>query len=380
MRFEGSYFDGRSAQGIGVSVAFENGTLVILTSDTGAVLATWRLSRIELAELPPSPDAPVRLRCRDDPGALLSIADEGGKAALTRALPHLLDRRRRRRGRLVFITVGAILSVAIVAGAYFGWPQLARQAVHLVPYEFEVQLGDSTLAQVESIFAKRCTAPDAQPGHLALRKLVRRLGEARGLDKKVNVHVVEWSYKNAFALPGGHVVFTDAMIDFFESPAELAGVLAHEMGHVEKRHAMVSMIEHWGLTFLISVMFGGSGGMGDLGYSIVASAYSRDLEREADGVALEMLAAARIDSSGIADVFERILKQRTGQANGKTDKTKSRGIRLPDFLASHPALSERIGRARTSSGAKGKAMSEADWAAVKAICGNKNDTDEKATD
>ncbi len=366
MDVQGTLYDGRAARGQQAVLRVTEGALVITSEDTdrsGDGTLVWPMNEVELAEIP-APGAPVRLRCAATPGVIFLVKDADGVAALTRLLPHLLDSSRRHRRRLGFTIAAAGVSAIVTLAVYFGWPQIARNLAYRIPVEWEERVGKATLSRLETVFGKPCTRAEDRPGLKALDALADRLAEGRDLARPANVRVIDWSYKNAFALPGGYVIFTSGIIEFMEGPDELAGVLAHEIGHVERRHVMIALVQNWGFDLLLSVIFGGGGGTAsDVSYLLLSSAYSRELEREADAVGLELLAHSGISSTGFARLFERFEAERDKQDTGKS-------LRLLDFIRTHPKTESRIERARGAVDADTPAMTEDEWAAVKAICGN----------
>src|SRR5438067_7122963 len=100
------------------------------------------------------------------------------------------------------------------------------------------------------------------------------------------------SLPNAFALPGGRVYVLSGLLAQAQSPDELAGVLAHEFGHVVRRDALRRLIRDGGTSFLVGLMFGdvtGSGAVLMAGRALLSASYSRDDERGADGFAVMVM-------------------------------------------------------------------------------------------
>jgi len=156
--------------------------------------------------------------------------------------------------------------------------------------------------------------------------------------------VVEDEEINAFAAPAGYVYVHTGTILKARNASELAGVLAHEIGHVVRRH----IAENYGRSRSTSVLyrtavlaaslFGGGAGAAaaQLGGGIAATAYlnsfGREAEMEADAFAVEVLPRAGYDPMGLLTFF------RTIQAEG--------GAGVPTFLSSHPATEDRIAATR----------------------------------
>jgi predicted Zn-dependent protease len=133
---------------------------------------------------------------------------------------------------------------------------------------------------------------------------------------------------NAFALPGGEVFVLTGLLEKAGSVEQLAGVLAHELGHVAHRHGMRVLAHRLGLGAALGLVFGGFDQIVDA-LAVAATdlerlAFSREQERDADAFGIELLLRAGIDPRGLPEFFGQL-----------------EGYRLPDWLATHPAPSDR---------------------------------------
>ncbi len=112
---------------------------------------------------------------------------------------------------------------------------------------------------------------------------------------------------NAFAIPGGRIYIYKGLISFCDTPEQLAAVLAHEMGHVEKRHVVSKLIKEFSLTILFSILSGGDAILlTDLWQSILSSSFDRKQEKEADMFALALLEKASISPRASASFFRKL--------------------------------------------------------------------------
>jgi len=148
---------------------------------------------------------------------------------------------------------------------------------------------------------------------------------------------------NALALPGGTIVLTDEMVSFTRNDDELMAVLAHELGHVQSRHALRLVLQQSGLAVLATVIAGDAAGMTILAIALpsalVNARYSRDFEVEADDYAIALLAKNGRPPQAFADVLRRFANDE--RTTGPRDP-------LWRYLSSHPALEERIQRAEAA--------------------------------
>ncbi|WP_018649087.1 MULTISPECIES: M48 family metalloprotease [Thioalkalivibrio] len=153
-------------------------------------------------------------------------------------------------------------------------------------------------------------------------------------------YVVNGPDVNAFAVPGGHIYVYRGLIERADDMSELAGVLAHEVGHVVKRHG----IDQWrraqqaemGLAVVYGVILGRDPGAAEqvavqVGAAGVFAGYSREAEREADDVAIGYLVDAGIHPVGLVSFFETLLDERDRDPG-----------RVEQFFATHPTTRERV--------------------------------------
>ncbi len=305
----------------------------------------------------------VRLSCAESPKARLVVEGDGFLKDLAEEAPQF-DRRRRARRRLLRRGLWAVAGLAAAVAIFAvvlprGVPYLAG----MIPVSWEETLGDSVLDDLLAFFAAmededQARICEAAAGREALDRLVAKLGAATGSPYEYKVVVVDLDVTNAFALPGGYIVLFDGLLDFVKSPEEVAGVLAHEMGHVIHRHGTQAMLRQLGLSLVFDFMMGGGGSIGaELGSLVLALSYSREAELQADGTGIEILQNAGLRPVGLAAFFKR-LQTRAGEITGPFQ-----------VLSTHPSFAARLDRLKDVEDAGEASMSPADWAALRAICG-----------
>ncbi|MCR9212986.1 MAG: M48 family metalloprotease [Proteobacteria bacterium] len=152
---------------------------------------------------------------------------------------------------------------------------------------------------------------------------------------------------NAFALPGGYVYITRGLLALANNEAEVAGVLAHEIGHVTARHGAQrqSRATGVGLIGALAGILTGSGAVQQLGQQLggmYIAGYSRDQEHEADQLGVKYLDLAGYPHEAMADFLKRMQAQ--AEYTRKITGNKSKGS-LFDFFASHPHTEDRVDRA-----------------------------------
>lgn len=266
------------------------------------------------------------------------------------------------RGQRTRLTVLSGLGViALTAAIYFwGIPALALFAAPRVPVAWEDSLGHSMMAHLAPP-ALICT--DAR-GQQALDAMMARLLAPDGARRYTyQVRVVDRSDVNALAGPAGHIVVFRGLLDRTRSPEELAGVLAHEIEHVEQRHTTRALIQHASTGLLIAALTGDM--TGPFAYGLESARvlgqlqYSRHAEEDADRDGMKRLLAAHIAPEGVIGFFE---------AMAKGDQPRN----VLRYLSTHPSPGDRIRALRAlaarASGPPTAVLADEDWQALKAIC------------
>jgi Zn-dependent protease with chaperone function len=154
-------------------------------------------------------------------------------------------------------------------------------------------------------------------------------------------HIMQDTNVNAFAIPGGHVVILTGLLERADSAEEVAGVLAHEIAHLTKRHSMRGMMQSAGLVVLIQSIFGDTSGIVAIltqgSQFLIEQRFSRDFEREADDVGWNYLVRASIDTQGMIEFFEKLKKIVAASGMGQMESSLA-------LLNTHPATQERVDR------------------------------------
>lgn len=351
MSNEAIYFDGTSSRRRAVSIVFADA--LEIAGDDG-VLARWAYADIRRAD---SPAGTLRLSSLTAPPlARLEIRDAALAAELTSRCEKLDDHHLGRRGvaKIVAWSLGAAASIVLIV--LFGVPLAADRLAPLVPEPLERRIGDVAEKQVKLLFdGKVCSNP---AGQQAFIKLVNALREQAGLDLSVQSAVLSSSVPNAFALPGGKVFVFDGLLAKAENPDELAGVLAHELGHLKHRDNMRGLIYNGGTSFLIGLLFGditGSSALIFASRTLVTASHSREQESDADTFAIDVMRKLGRSPKPMGELLVRV--------TGKEGKALS-------MISTHPLSEDRLKRMtredRPPSGPS--LLTGEEWIALKGIC------------
>jgi Zn-dependent protease with chaperone function len=360
MAITAAYYDGIHPVRRAATVALGPNSLRLTLAPNPAF--DWRFDEVRLIEEDLGIHRFGRERAGTDTGERLEIADSGFAAQMMARCTALGGTKRDRRRQELRIFAWAVAAVAsLVALIIFGMPFVATRLAPLVPWSAEVRLGaaveDEVLRQLTDGTPRFCATTDG-PGKRALDQMLARLLPHAPLPGEAIVRILDAPVKNAFALPGGRVVLLRGLIEAAETPDEVAGVLAHELGHVAHRDAMRGIIHAGGVSFLIGTLLGDFTGAGAL---IIASKFllgnrhSRTNEREADTYAIAVMNGAGADARALGRFLGRI-----AAANNQ---------RPLEFLLTHPVTADRVAAidAGAASGTR-PILSPSEWADLRAAC------------
>jgi Zn-dependent protease with chaperone function len=349
-----TYFDGVSNRRRFVTLTFGADLQI---SEAGVAIASWRYDDMRLAD---GGQGALRLKCLSAlPLARLEVPDPAAQAEI-RARSRFLDVERdtgAQTRRIVAWSLAAIVSIAGIV--FFGVPLVADRMVPLIPVSFERRLGDMVDNHVRAIFGgKVCTDPK---GNAAFAKLVETLREAGGVDVRLQTAILLSPVPNAFALPGGKIYLLNGLLQKATNADEIAGVIAHEIGHVVHRDQTRIIIRNGGTSFLIGLLFGditGSGAVIFATRSLIGASYSREAEANADAFSIDTMHTLGRSPAPMGELLFRI--------------TGAEASRTIGILASHPLTEERRAlmqrEARPITGPE--ILSDSEWQALKGVCGS----------
>lgn len=251
----------------------------------------------------------------------------------------------------------AAAACTVVAAAVIAFVvKLPDWVAPYVPRSWENNLGD---AMIGDLGGRLCETPASKA---ALAKLTGQLAQGTEIRQ---VGIANVPMVNAVALPGGRILIFDKLIQEAKSPDELAGVLAHEIGHVHHRHTVTALVRQLGLSVVMGVS--NSDAIGALN-GVLAMSYSRDAERAADEYSIAALRKADISPAPTARFFHTL----GGMSGGESLE------RASSWMASHPVSADRE-KAFNGSAMKGHryrvSLDEKEWAALRNACQQDPDVD-----
>lgn len=196
----------------------------------------------------------------------------------------------------------------------------------------------------ETVIREKRVVQLAQPQAARVGNLFRSLVNACGRSRELHftLTVLQDDGVNAFALPGGYVFVNTGLLNYVKSDGELAGVLGHEIAHIDRKHGMRAVYRSVGFSALIAFLSGNGRNLEDreqirrlaaVSMNLAQLGYSREAEYEADRLGVQLMESAGYDKRALLRFWSRL----AAAADSKT----------PAFMtmfATHPLTRERIKR------------------------------------
>jgi Zn-dependent protease with chaperone function len=358
------YFDGVTSTLHEVMVACTPSGVQIRNPDDG-LIAEWPYERLKHLN---APDHIFRIGLRkSDKLERLEIEDQDIAHVIDLACPDI-DRTgasvRAERRRAIVASFAA--SAALLLVAFYGVPRIADRIAPVVPQWVEQRLGNAADTQVRTIFDKgpkdrpfECGgAPVEAEGKKAFEKLMNRLEKGAGVKIPIRAVVVRRPEANAITLPGGHIYVFEGLLQNAYDVDEVAGVIAHELGHAANRDGARTLLQAAGLSLVFGSFLGdfvGGGAVVFAAESLLKSAYSRHKEAAADDYAVRTMQALNANPRALATFLARIAG------------SSKRG----SIFLGHPATPDRVARINATASPQGGGatlLDSAEWAALKRIC------------
>lgn len=204
----------------------------------------------------------------------------------------------------------------------------------------DIELGQKVQAQIARDPGFVLLPPDQYPAAYdylyGMRDAILNSGEIAYKDEfawEISI-VKDDNVKNAFAVPGGYLYVYTGLIKFLDHADDLAGVLAHEMAHVDERHTVRNLQKVYGVNILLSIALGEDPSAieeiaAQIAGTLAGLSFSREFEREADSNSVIYLSHTMYACNGAAYFFQKM--ERQGQ-----------GGQPPEFLSTHPSPENRI--------------------------------------
>jgi predicted Zn-dependent protease len=218
-------------------------------------------------------------------------------------------------------------------------PFIAEQVAHAIPISTETALGEQVLQALdvdEYVF---------QPSSLSVSRQEKIKSQLQNLcQQQTNCPPYKLLFRksarigaNAFALPGGILIITDDLVHLARDDNEITVVLAHELGHINRRHAMRQVLQSTLSGLVMVAVLGDFDSIASgLPATLLQLRYTRQMELEADAYALQALQHACISPMAFVNILERL------RGAYKEDESEKSTSSIERLLASHPDTEIRL--------------------------------------
>lgn len=328
MKFDAAYFDGKSSQIYHVSAEITEGYINLYH---GSEMLIWDVNRIIFQESYFNKQNTVLKYGEKFPYASLELNSEAFQETLLKYNPHV----KIKNTDIKFFQslsqktiVGIVIAcIALILLSYFIFiPALAEFIATKVPSSYEAELGQNIYDQISSDF------DIDEEKSAAANEFFKELNIES--DYPIQITVVNAPIKNAYALPGGHIVVYDEILQEMNSEDEFVALLCHEYSHVALKHTTRSLFRSLGtymvLSFVLSDINGIMGVLIENAHNVKSLSYTRSLEEEADQNGLRLMIKAGVNPVGMVNLFKHL------------KEPKDDTVDIPQFLSTHPMLDERI--------------------------------------
>ncbi len=245
---------------------------------------------------------------------------------------------------------------SLIATVFAGWlflqygvPVLAQRVADATPPGMEAKLGEQVLQGLDTKFGYFAPSKIKKSRQASIRMAVNQMCAAfkECPQYRLEFRESEAIGANAFAIPGGIMIITDDLVKLSKNDTEIVAVLAHELGHVKKRHAFRQSIQGVLSGLILAAVTGDVSSMASgLPGVLMQMRYTRELEYEADAFSLQALQKACLPPKAFADILLRLAKSRPDIKPSDKKKPKvnasDAGDPVSDLLSSHPDTLLRI--------------------------------------
>lgn len=318
------YFDGESSTPQNIELFLDKKKSVFYFETQNAGWINWSIERLDFIyksdalklQLKENPAESINIKNADFISRLKTFLHETGNVNWYQKLINLGF-----KAHTVF-ALSILFSIGI--SYVYVLPWIAEKAVILLPESYDSDLGNLVFEQ--SMMTSTIDSVKTEKLNQFAQQL--KLNNT----KKLHFTVVDSDIVNAYALPNGNIVVFTGIINKMKSYEELAGLIGHEVAHVNNRHSMKSLCRDLSGYLFVSAVLGDVNGVmaviGENANNLQSLSFSRDFEHQADLEGYKILINNKINPKGMSDLFSRL--------------QENESFSLPEFLSSHPVTKERI--------------------------------------
>ncbi|MDR0368819.1 MAG: M48 family metallopeptidase [Bacteroidales bacterium] len=320
----GKYFDGKQSQPQQVEVSFP-ADLGELKFQNDNISLSWKIAEITYEKI----GSMIEIRIQERSDEFLTITDKDFNSVFIKCLHKSKNvgayKKLLNLSYKTHLSIFAGLLVLLVLGYFFLVPFIAEKSVVLIPQSFDKQVAKMAITNIGF-------KTDSEKSAI-LAEFAQNIDFENKVD--LNFKVVKSDMVNAYALPDGTVIVFTGILDAMNSYEQLAGLLGHEVSHINKRHSMKMLCKNLSGYIFVSALFSDINGImtviAENAHNLNTLTYSRKFENEADEQGTLIMIENGINPKGVISLFEILQNE---EENSK--------IKIPEYISTHPFTSNRI--------------------------------------
>ena len=246
--------------------------------------------------------------------------------------------------RLKSVFIILLTIIILVIGYRLLFISFSSTLVFFFPYKWEQKIGESTYKTLSSTILEKTEIPEKR--RTEIKEKSQKLFKNSELLKNPEIIFNKSTIlgPNALALPGGPIVITDGLIKLLKDDELILSVVAHEIGHIKERHSLQQIVEIAGLSSIAWMIFGLDESILEeivfIGINIWGLKKSRDLEKDADLMALKLLEKTGMSKKSFIQAIERLTNHYCVAT--KIEKSVCINELKSGWLSTHPSGAERL--------------------------------------
>lgn len=330
MKFDATYFDGVHPVGKAVTVAvISSGKTSIIGSEV-SYACHWQDISVshQLGTTPRYLQLPNGAKCESTFHQEINLLEKQNPRATFGKYLHRFE------SSWHYVLIAAVVVVGFTWSMInYGIPALANTVAQALPVSVDERLTEGTLTLLDEHILSPSDLEEETKQRLQYKFLEM-------VKNSQDEHHYQLLFRrgvgpNALALPSGHIVVTDELIEIADTDEEVLAVLAHEIGHVVHEHGLRSILQTSAVALLLTAVTGdvgsASGFAAAMPIILLETNYSRKFELEADQFALKYMRTHKIDTMHFATILQKI--------TGDDEESDASAF---SYLSTHPATFERI--------------------------------------
>ena len=246
--------------------------------------------------------------------------------------------------RLKSVIIILLTIIVLVIGYRFLFISFSSTLVYFFPHNWEQKIGESTYKTLSKTLLEKSELPEKRITEIKDKseKIFKHSGLYKNPEIKFNKSNILGP--NALALPGGPIIITDDLVKLLKDDDLILSVIAHEIAHIKERHSLQQIVEITGLSSIAWMIFGLDESILEeivfIGINIWGLKKSRDLEKDADIIALKLLEKSGMSKTSFLQAIEKLTNHYCIAT--KIEKSVCMNEVKSGWLSTHPSGAERL--------------------------------------